>query len=347
MIIGGGSRGAVGRPRLAQKRSLVVSVALAIAPVAGLSACGDDGGGGGDGGSKGITIAGTPLSTADILLSTALDEGLGEKAGIDLDFERAANVTVLYQDFTAGRYDCIFTDPAVFAEQASQGLPVTIVAATSPNFSYLIARKDSDIKDPGDLVGKRLVAATATGGYKVFTAEAQEWYDANLAEDVEVVQATTDADGLAQIAAGSADAMFTFETSVTKSLMTDPDVDVVYAPATDYEERTGETLWQNVIMCRTDHDIDPETADKLVDVVGQVAESVTADPQAADDFAVKNLKADPGVYAEAFTSGRLSFAVSPINDENQGEMENMIKFQQDVGTMNDFDLPEDYFNGID
>jgi ABC-type nitrate/sulfonate/bicarbonate transport system substrate-binding protein len=138
-----------------------VGAVLALAAVV-LGACGSgDTGGDAGAGDEPIVIAGTPLSTTDIVMTMALGGKVPEKHGVALAFERVRTVSVLYQDFTAGRYDCILTDPAVFVEQAAQGLPVTVLAAVSPNFAYLIARKDAGIDDPGDLVGKRLVAATA------------------------------------------------------------------------------------------------------------------------------------------------------------------------------------------
>lgn len=329
------------------RRRSVVSLTVAIATVTAMSACGggdvDPGGGGED---RAVVVGFTPLSTGDILMSMAADKGLPEQKGVKLTNERVSTVAVLYQDFTAGRYDCIFTDPAVFVEQASQGLPVTIIAATSPNFSYLIARKDSGIDDPGDLVGKRLVAATATGGYRVFRAAALKWYGVDLEEQVEVIQAATDSEGLAQIVAGSADAMFTFETFVTRALLSDDSVDVVYRPAIDYKDRTGETLWQNVILCRTDRGLTSDQSEKFAEVLADVAADISADPDAADKYAVDNLGADPGIYAESFKSGRLEFDVQPLNDAVVAEIVGMIEFQQEAGTMADFEIPASYLNGI-
>jgi hypothetical protein len=180
----------------------------------------------------------------------------------------------------------------------------------------------------------------------MFAAVASEWHGIDVDQQVEVVQATSDIDGLAQISTGSADAMFTFETSVTNSVMSDPAVAVVYDHGRDYTTRTGETLWENVLMCRTDHGLASDRMDRVVDVLAEVTTSISADPTAADGFAVGKLGAEKGVYENSFSSQRLSFDVAPIGDENEREMVNMIMFQQKAGTMNEFDIPDTYFGGL-
>lgn len=325
------------------RRTLVCASALVLCGTISLSACGSDGSSGDD---KAIVVAGTPLSTADILLTKSLEDKLPEKKNVGIEFDRAGTVSVLYQDFIAGRYDCIFTDPSAFAEQASQGLPATTVAAVSPNFAYLIAPESSGIKDPSDLAGKRVVAATATGGYKVFTAIANEWYGTDFDDQVEVVQSTSDVDGLSQVSTGKADAMFTFETGVSTSLEADPTMAVVYDQGKDYLDRTGETFWENALVCRTDHDLDPEKIAHVIDVLAETGEAVMDDPKATDEFAVNKLEAQAGSYETAFDSGRLSFDIRPLDDKSKQEMVNVIEFQQQAGTMKKFDIPDSYFDGV-
>lgn len=327
--------------RLRRRRSTrAIGIALALA-CAVLTACGGDSGGGP------VTIGGTPRSTTAMLTANATNANLAEKFGVQFEYAESASVNVLYQEFTAGRYDCVLTDPGVFAVQAANGLPVTVVASVAPNFSYLLTRRDSGIKGPKDLVGKRLVATTATGGYKFFNASAKEWYGVDLDAQTEIVQAQSDLEGLAQISTGSADAMFTFETAVTKSLVTDPEVTAVYNSNQDFAQHYDQaTLWQNVLVCRTDHGLTRERIDKFVAVLAESAALVAADPQAADRLAVERLQADPGVYADAFTSGRLKFAIAPVDDKVRKEISTMIQLQQEAGKMEAATIPGSYLGGL-
>jgi ABC-type nitrate/sulfonate/bicarbonate transport system substrate-binding protein len=331
------------RPRR-RRATRAIGIALAVA-CAALTACG--GSDGGAGGSGPVTIGGTPRSTTAMLTANATNANLAEKFGVQFEYSESASVNVLYQEFTAGRYDCVLTDPGVFAAQSANGLPMTVVASVAPNFSYLLTRRDSGITGPKDLVGKRLVATTATGGYKFFNASVKEWYGVDLDTQVEIVQAQTDLEGLAQVSTGSADAMFTFETAVTKSLMTDPNVTAVYNSNQDFGRHNDQaTLWQNVLVCRTDHGLTRERTDAFVRLLAESAAIVAADPQAADRLAVERLQADPGVYADAFGSGRLKFAIAPVDDKVRKEISAMIQLQQQAGKMDAVTIPDSYLGGL-
>jgi NitT/TauT family transport system substrate-binding protein len=145
------------------KRTLA-TVCAGLATLA-VAACGADGG---DSGGSGDTVRIASNSNASSLTAwVAIDEGIFEKHGLDVDYTKVENVGTL-PPALGKNFDVVFVTPVQAIAAVAQGIPVTEIAGSSldtakdPN-SYLMVPEDSDLQDLEDVEGKTIGVLTEVG----------------------------------------------------------------------------------------------------------------------------------------------------------------------------------------
>jgi NitT/TauT family transport system substrate-binding protein len=125
--------------------------------------------GGSDGGaSSSDTIRVASNSNASCLTTwVAIDEGIFEKHGLDVEYTKVENVGTL-PPALGKNFDVVFVTPVQAIAAVAQGIPVTEIAGSStdttkdPN-SYLMVREGSPIKSLEDMEGKTIGVLTEVG----------------------------------------------------------------------------------------------------------------------------------------------------------------------------------------
>ena len=153
-------------------RRIAVGAAAALILAVAIAACGGDddggGGGGGGGGGEATPVRGAILPTATHLpMMVAEDERIFDKHGIDMKLTVVQNIATL-PGAMGRQFDFGSTTLPDVIKAQQQGIDVAITTnaadETSDNaISGVFAGKDSGIKGPEDLVGKK-VGVIAIGG---------------------------------------------------------------------------------------------------------------------------------------------------------------------------------------
>jgi NitT/TauT family transport system substrate-binding protein len=147
-------------------RKLLASIGLATA-LAMTAACGSSGGGGGGGGEDGKIRLASNSNASSLTAWVALDQGIFEKNGLDVDYTKVENVGTL-PPALGKSFDVVFVTPVQAIAAASQGIPVTELAGSSTDTaenanSYLMVKKGSPIKELSDMKGKTIGVLTEVG----------------------------------------------------------------------------------------------------------------------------------------------------------------------------------------
>lgn len=147
----------------------MATAAAALVLAVAVTACGgDDEGGSAGGGGEATAVRGAILPTATHLpMMVAEEEGIFEKNGVDMDLKVVQNIATL-PGAMGRQFDFGSTTLPDVIKAQQQGIDVVVTSnvanESSDNaISGVFAAKDSGIREPEDLVGKK-VGVVAIGG---------------------------------------------------------------------------------------------------------------------------------------------------------------------------------------
>lgn len=138
-------------------RTLVLLAALALA------ACGDSGSDDGAAAGPEKVRIGETAGVPTAFLQFGVAKGFFAKAGIELDVRPVEGAAPIVTGVVSGDYDMGGSDTVTFATAIGRRLPLTMIApgtsATdddAADFSSILVRKGSPIREPADLAGKTI-----------------------------------------------------------------------------------------------------------------------------------------------------------------------------------------------
>lgn len=139
----------------AWRRSTAVALGCAVSLV--LASCGEGEGGGSEGGSTEIKAGVFPLLQAAVTYH-AVEEGLFEEAGIDLEIVETGGGAQTIPSMLAGDFDVVYANYTTAILAAQQGLPVRIACGNDVGADdhALIVDETSPIQKLSDLKGTRI-----------------------------------------------------------------------------------------------------------------------------------------------------------------------------------------------
>ena len=147
----------------------LVAMLVALACVAGMTACGGDDDGGGGGGSGGpTTLKVGVIPIADVApLYLGIDKGFFEEQQLRIQPQLAEGGAAILPAVVSGDFQIGFSNTVSLLIAASKDLPVTIISqgvlggkTEEEAWADLLVLKDGPIKEPKDLEGKTIAVNT-------------------------------------------------------------------------------------------------------------------------------------------------------------------------------------------
>lgn len=142
-------------------RRTIAVAALGLALAMSAAACG------GSGGDSDTLRVASNSNASCLTVWVAIEEGIFEKHGIDVDYTKVENVGTL-PPALGKSFDVVFITPVQAIAAVDQGISLTEIAGSSldtakdPN-SYLMVSEDSSIKDLKGIEGKNIGVLTEVG----------------------------------------------------------------------------------------------------------------------------------------------------------------------------------------
>lgn len=137
-------------------------VAILVAAVLSLAACGGGSDAAGEGETRDITVADTE-GIPSLFLTYGVREGYFKKAGLDVEVSAQTGGSASVPSLVSGDVEVVGSNVVSLLVAARQGLPLSVIAAgtsaaQSPaeDFSGIVVAEDSDIASPADLAGARI-----------------------------------------------------------------------------------------------------------------------------------------------------------------------------------------------
>ena len=119
-------------------------------------------------------------SAPNLAAFVAKDQGYFEKHGLDVDLKLAQNGSVIVTALVSGSAQIGIPTPVVVFQAIDNGVDLQAIASTNvfpdPSAAGLVAGKDSGIKGPKDLAGKK-IGVPGVGG--LLDVVMREWVDRN------------------------------------------------------------------------------------------------------------------------------------------------------------------------
>lgn len=253
-----------------------------------------------------------------------IEEGLDTEYGFDIEVRQYNSIQAYYTGLSTGEW-CIGTGaPDGISAQAAAGAPITTIGTRSPMMASIVTNEAFEWEDPTSLAGHRFVGIQGSGTFRLVQSVLEDLYDVSFDSDLEVVSASSQIDGPTSVAAGTADAALTWEPSSSQAVARFDNLRVAYDVGDDYAEQTGNTLWQFTMHQNTDCDLSDDDVDRFIAMWRDAADQLQANPEEADAIAVDN-GYEPGVVAEAISSGRMAYDVRPISDEIVAELQDQME----------------------
>lgn len=287
-----------------------------------------------------VSLASNTGGTTAIVIGYIEEQDLAAKHGLNLDYELFDSLQTSFSEFTAGRFDFVVSGPDALASMAGQGVPVSIPATIEQGATSIIA--GPDVQSVEDLRGKRVTGVGASGAFNFTLAVLEEWYGVDLEEEAEIASTRSPMEAVAQVLAGSADAVIGWEPPGTSALQQDSDLHVVSMIREEFKERTGHTFWQVAFGEYIDREVSDSAREKLIALWQEATTALMeSDPAEVDELAQRTIGAPEGLYGEAIGSGRLYMDVQPLTDEIAEDIRAALSFQQEAGDI-PTDLPDTF-----
>jgi NitT/TauT family transport system substrate-binding protein len=200
-------------------------LALLVVFALGLVACGDDDSDSASSGSSGSSAStsdagasgevtelkvGLYPSTDYTALYAGMKQGVFEKHGLKLSVTQILTGTALTAAITSGKSDVGTNSLTSMSTAISNGVPVKMVTAvsampTAKSYVNVLVKKDSDIKDFGDLQGKTIATVNLQGLFEIGVRNAIEKGGGDPSKVKAIAMAPTDEP--AALEAGRVDAI--------------------------------------------------------------------------------------------------------------------------------------------
>jgi NitT/TauT family transport system substrate-binding protein len=290
------------------------SVAAVMACIGLLAACGGDGdGGGGNGGGGGgdeapVTLTVGLIPIADVApLYLGMNQGFFEEENLTIETQFAEGGAAIVPSVISGDYQIGFSNTTSLIIAATQNVPVQIVsqgvlggATTDEAWDAVMVAKDSPIRSPQDLEGKRIAVNTLQniGPVTINTVLDQEGADYSTVEYVEVPFPEM----IAALGSGDVDAVFVVEPFVSQGKaegartilypyeQTAPELTVAtYFASRQYIEQNGDVVGRFVRAMSKSLEYAQENPEEARDVVPEYTE---IPPEAAEAMTLPQWSSD-------------------------------------------------------
>ena len=289
------------------------SVAAVMACIGLLAACGGDGdGGGGDGGGGGagepVTLTVGLIPIADVApLYLGMNQGFFEEENLTIETQFAEGGAAIVPSVISGDYQIGFSNTTSLIIAATQNVPVQIVSqgvlggsTTDEAWDAVMVAKDSPIRSPQDLEGKRIAVNTLQNiaAVTINTVLDEEGADYSTVEYVEVPFPEM----IAALGSGDVDAVFVVEPFVSQGKaegartilypyeQTAPELTVAtYFASRQYIEQNGDVVDRFVRAMSKSLEYAQENPDEARDVVPEYTE---IPPEAAEAMTLPQWSSD-------------------------------------------------------
>jgi NitT/TauT family transport system substrate-binding protein len=328
-----------GGPRMGWLRRR--SVAAVMASIGLLAACGGNGDGGdGDGGGAGaqepVTLTVGLIPIADVApLYLGVNQGFFEEENLTIETQFAEGGAAIVPSVISGDYQIGFSNTTSLIIAATQNVPVQIVsqgvlggATDDESWDAVMVAKDSQIRSPQDLEGKKIAVNTLQniGPVTINTALDEEGVDYTTVEYVEVPFPEM----IPALSAGDVDAVFVVEPFVTQG-----EAEGARTILLPYVQTTPSLTVATYFASRQYIEENGDVVDRFVRAMNKSLEYAQENPDAARDVVLEYTEIPPEA-AEAMTLPQWSSDLNLPTIEMMAELTEQYGFieeQPDLGEL--------------
>jgi NitT/TauT family transport system substrate-binding protein len=305
-----------------------------------LAACGGDGdGGGGDGGGGGsqepVTLTVGLIPIADVApLYLGMDQGFFEEENLTIETQFAEGGAAIVPSVISGDYQIGFSNTTSLIIAATQNVPLQIVSqgvlggeTTDEGWDAVMAAKDSSIRSPQDLEGKRIAVNTLQniGPVTINTVLDEEGADYSTVEYVEVPFPEM----IPALGSGDVDAVFVVEPFVSQGKAEGART-ILYP----YEQTTPGLTVATYFASREYIEQNGDVVDRFVRAMNKSLEYAQENPDEARQIVPEYTEIPPEV-AEAMTLPQWSSDLNVPTIEMMADLAEQYGFIDEVPDLND------------
>lgn len=272
----------------------------------------------------------------------AIENGLLNQEGMEIEVSEFSDGTALMEAFAAGEVDIAFSGIIPVATWISKGVDMKIVASANGGGHVLMTRKDAGIESVEDLRG-HLVAEPSVATVTDALLRAKILGDAGLDPemDVTLIPGMKPADmATVLMATKEVEAMITWEPYAAQAeAMYGDDIVVLYDSSKVIQEETGSDAFYpvNVVAASQDFiDNRSEELEEFLDIYKQTIDFLNEDEE-ANAVLAKVLELDEEVVANA--RERIDYT---YDIDKEGSMET-LKWAEELGYIPELPAEEDLF----
>jgi NitT/TauT family transport system substrate-binding protein len=259
--------------------------------------------------------------------------GFDREQGIELiTTQTYVDPGTYYNDFIAGRFDAAIGTWDTFAARYLQGVPIRLVSTmTTADIVGIMVRADG-ARSVAELKGKQLAAPKATGTYRLTSLLLKRFHNLALETDIPVLNVPSPTTAVTYLLADRADAALGWEPSLSIGLQKKPDARLIYNLGADYKAKTNDSLYFfSIAVHKAFLDRHKGIEGRLLAALKRTGDEFHTNSDEAISLAAKTMKIDDEAVRTAFRTGRIRFAIEPLQGATREALRRQADFLTESG----------------
>lgn len=296
---------------------------------------------GDDDGDDRIGTARLSAGATSLVAPVIVAEELDTEHGFELDVVVRDSISAYYGDFVGGTYDTLPFGIESAADRYNEGVDLSVIGGFTYSSMWWITN-DPEIESVEDFEDETIAVPLGSGSFAVADAVVREKTGQTVEELAgDVINAPGPGGSPPEVLTGNASVGLSWEPALSNFLVQDNDLEPIIDVRTEYRQLfdadSFHLLWavRNPLI-----EDNPDAVSGLFDASQEVAELYETDLEGTVETTVAETDNESEPLLAAFESGRLEFAMQPL-DELQEDIDTQLEVFDDLDLIDD--IPDEQF----
>lgn len=294
---------------------------------------------GNDDGGNAVSTARLSAGATSLVAPIISAEGLDEEHGFELEVHVRDSIAAYYGDFVGGTYDTLPFGPSAAASRYNEGVDLKLIGGFTYSSMWWVT-DDPDIRSIEDFEDETIAVPLGSGSFAVADAVVREQTGQSVEELAgDVINSPGPGGSPPEVLTGNASIGLSWEPALSTFLIQDNDLEAIVNVREEYRDLFGAESFHLLWAVRDSLiEENPDAVDGLFAASQDVTELYETDLDGTIDTLVGETENDPEQLQEAFGSGRLEFAMDPL-DELREAVDLQLEVFDDLGVIDE--VPDD------
>lgn len=275
--------------------------------------------------------AGATSLVAPIIVTEELDA----EHGFELEVAVRDSISAYYGDFVSGSYNTLPFGIESAAARFNQGVDLSVIGGFTYSSMWWVTNEPG-INSVEDFAGETVAVPLGSGSFAVADAVVREQTGQSVEELAgDVINAPGPGGSPPEVLTGNASVGLSWEPALSNFLTQDNDLEAIIDVRDEYRQLFDADSFHLLWAVRDSLiEDDPEAVSELFDASQEVAALYGSDLEGTIETVVEETENETEPLVESFESGRLEFAMDPL-DELRDDINTQLEVFEDLGLIDE------------